>query len=411
MRNGTMLAMGASVAAVAALVAGTAESEKLDSLNAALRDGGAIGLLSTAVAQGWTAPQIPSKWYVEARLRDEGKIKAANAARDFGLALAVRLETVAQRFQDLPPDGELCDLAHRLLDLADWCASTDGVGNLLLGQRCMDIAAVGLGRVTANTGFPLGECGRLASRMSPPPEWAEMELRRRCRVLDAEAGTNLFAVCRAPDDMRRVWMAGIRLKKREDILRLKAEVTTDSDRLFVERLLQKDDIVPEPVLLAAADFFEDDPPLFDPGVTPETCRTRWDMRNHRLLLNDLRPQSIQKALALLRFREEVGHFPERPQLTQEETRAIIEAARRGGREIMNPENDPYSDPQREAFSRAWRASPNRQKKDNNLYSPAFQAYWEITSGTFYDNDTFNVKGMENSKRLQEELEQRTKTPQ
>ena len=396
----TMLAMSTSMAIVSAFTVGAIETEQLKSLGTALQDGGVTGLL--AITKDVPIPKIPSKWHIETHIKDEEKIKEANAARDFGLALVVQLETVAQQFQEMPPDKGLCDWAYRLLDLADWCASADGIGNLIIAQRCLDIAGVGLGRVTANLDFPLDECKRLASRMSLPPDWLKEEMKRRCRILDTEAGTNLFASCKTQEDMQRVWLAGLRLSKREMLLQAKAEGMDLPDSIF-----RKDDILPESVLRAAESFFENEAPLFDPNTTPYTWRTCWDMRNHRYLLGDFWIlQSIQKARALLRFREEVGYFPERPQLTQDETKEIIEEAKRRGRTITKPEDDLYSDPQRKAFSHAWQTRPNKKKEDQNPYSTAFQAYKEITSGTFYDRDTASIREIERRKKPQQETEQK-----
>ena len=398
-----MLVLGIGMATVSAFAAEATNAERLKCLGIALQDGGVTGVLSVASARGWLAPEMPSKWHVETRMKNEDDIRAANAARDFGHALAQHLEPVAQQFQELPPDGDLCARAHLLCDLADWCAGADGAGNLLLAQRCLDIAAVGLGRVTANLDFPLDECKRLASRMSPTPEWAGVK--KRCRVLDVEAGTNLFATCRTQEDMARVWEAGVRLWGRETLLQAKAR-----GEFIPPRHLLEDKSVPKPLLQAAEGLFE--MPEQVGHETPITCRTYWNLRNHSLFTVELEPHSVRKALELLKFREAVGYFPEKLRRTPEEIKKrdeeIIKLSKWGikmtkwGIKMTKAEDDPSYDPLREAFRRTWRADPDRDREDYNGYSPAYWAYKEITSGTFYDRDTANIRDVEAAKRWKEE---------
>ena len=104
--------IGIGMMAVSVFAVETATAERLEHLGAALQDGGVTGMLSAASTRGWSVPQMPSKWHIETRMKNEDDIRAANAARDFGLALAEHLEPVAQQFQELPPNGELCARAH-----------------------------------------------------------------------------------------------------------------------------------------------------------------------------------------------------------------------------------------------------------------------------------------------------------
>jgi hypothetical protein len=402
MKTATLFSLYFGFAVSAALAAEISGPERLEIFRAALQSGGATGMLAIAQSRGWPAPWMPSKWHAVNRMADKEKIEAVNAARDFGLALAEGLESEAERFQKLPSGGELCALSHRLCDLSDWCAGADGLGNLLLAQRCLDIAAVGLGRVTANLGFPLEECKRLASRMSPPPAW--MSIAMRCRVLDAEAGTNLFAACRTQEDMRRVWTAGVRLWWRPALLKVKGLGTEVPDSALFE-----DDVRPKPMLQKAASFFEEQEP-YDDG-TPVTCRTRWDRRSQERVLAGLELQSIEKASCLLRFREEIGYFPEKFVRSKEERLLLekdIEEAEKWGGKITPMEESPSFDPLKESFRRAWMASAKRNLKDYkdyNAYSTAARAYKEITAGKFYDSDTANIRRVEERMKLRRELRQ------
>ncbi|MCL2104034.1 MAG: hypothetical protein FWH21_03115 [Kiritimatiellaeota bacterium] len=408
MKRRIILCIGMTIVTVVAFATETTELKRVENLNVALQDGGIAGLL--AVARDIPVPRIPSKWHIEARMKGEEKIRVATAARDFGFALVERLEEVAKHFQELPPTEELCAETHKLLDLMEWCAVADGIGNLLLAQRCRDIAAIGLGRVTANLDFPLDECKRLASRMSSPPDWASVA--KRCRVLDTEAGVNLFVGCKDSEDMASVMRAGSRLRYpqwKDLALQMKKEGKDVPDEIFRE-----DDIRPKSILQATGDFFEMQ--VGWDSETPFTCRTRWDRRNHDYYLVDTGSQLAQKALGLLRFREEVGYFPEKYQRTSEEIAKrdaeIIEAAK-WGRKVNRFEDDPNYDPLAEAFRLAWRNRPNIDKKntkDYNSYVPAYQAYTEIASGTFYDRDTANIQDIEQRKRRQREREQNPVIP-
>ena len=156
-----------------------AYADRIAVLNRALQDGGVTGLLAVVSDHRWDAPWIPSKWHVENRIKDGERVKVADAGRDFGFRLAKHLESVAEQFQSLPPGEELCSLSLRMCDLSDWCASTDGRENLFLARRCLDLAAVGLGRVTASLDFPLEKCQILAARMSPQPDWMSEAKRAR----------------------------------------------------------------------------------------------------------------------------------------------------------------------------------------------------------------------------------------
>ena len=126
------------------------EIQRVRSLSKTLESGGVYGLCSYIQEHQAPAPYMPSQWRVEHRPGSVEQQMIDLASREFGQQLAVQLATIAPEVQCLPPGDELCRRANMLCDLSDWCASTPGYGNLFLAQRCLDLAAVGMARLTAS---------------------------------------------------------------------------------------------------------------------------------------------------------------------------------------------------------------------------------------------------------------------
>ena len=348
----------------------TAEMDRIHSLEAALRQGGFSGLLSVARQHQWQAPRMPSKWSVEHRPGSDEQAKVAPAAREFGRRLAIQLDAAAPVVQELAPGEELNRQANLLCDLSDWCATTPGYGNLFLAQRCLDLAAVGLARLTASLDFPLAGCEKLAARMTP----AWMGVEARALTLNDEAGTNLFAVGGTQAEMEKTWGSGGFLTREKQSGRTRPEGQAPG-RGFIET----------PALKANLDFFERD----EPGEGPLTLVHSWDARRYERIVNGLELQNVSKALALLKFRSVVGHFPEKPELTeaqlQQREKDIAEYAKKGIKIVKF--EDAYSSPSEAAFAQAWDQRPDKNPQNHTLYASAWQAYNEVKSGQFLDEDT------------------------
>ena len=347
----------------------TAEMDRIHSLDAALRQGGFSGLLSVARQHQWQAPRMPSKWSVEHRPGSDEQAKVAPAAREFGRRLAIQLDAAAPVVQELAPGEELNRQANLLCDLSDWCATTPGYGNLFLAQRCLDLAAVGLARLTASLEFPLAGCEKLAARMTP----AWMGVEARARTLNDDAGTNLFAVGGTQAEMEKTWGSGgfLMREKRSGIHRPQGQ---EPGRGFAET----------PTLKANLDFFERD----EPSAEPLTLVHSWDSKRYERIVNGLELQNVNKALALLRFRSVVGRFPENPEFSEEQLRrheqAVAEAAKHGIRVSRMDEGQPSG---KAAFEQAWDQRPNKDAQSHTLYASAWQAYIEVKTGQFLDQDT------------------------
>ncbi len=345
------------------------EMDRIHGLDAALQKGGLSELLSVARQHQWQAPRMPSKWSVEHRPGSDEQRKVDLAGREFGRKLAVQLDAVAPVLQDLAPGDELNRQANLLCDLSDWCASTPGYGNLFLAQRCLDLAAVGLARLVASLDFPLAECEKLAARMSP----AWMSVEARARTLNDEAGTNLFAVGGTQAEMEKTWSSGgfLMREKRSGISRPQGQ---EPGRGFIET----------PTLKANLAFFERD----EPSAESLTLVHSWDAKRYERIVNGLELQNVNKALALLKFRSVIGRFPEKISYTEDQLRAREEMRalhEKLGVEANISNNDHVSG--KAAFLYAWDQRKNKDPKDHNLDARAWQAYNEVKTGQFLDQDT------------------------
>lgn len=346
------------------------ELQRIHDLDVALQQGGVSGLFTTVQQHPWPAPRMPSKWSVENRPNPTDKRKVDLSGREFGRKLAVQMEAVAPSLQEMSPGFDLNRQAHLLCDLSDWCASTSGYGNLFLAQRCLDLAAVGLARLTASMDFPLTECERLAARMTP----AWMDVATRARTLNDEAGTNIFAVGGTQAEMEKTWGSGgfLMREKRAGIARPQGK---EPGRGFVETA----------ALEANLAFFEDDA---EPRAVPLTLVRSWNSKRYERIVNGLELQNVNKALALLKFRSVVGRFPEKPQFTTEQLQRqeeeITAYAKMGIKASRMYEGMPSG---KAAFGQAWDDRKDKNPQDHNLDAPAWQAYNEVKTSHFLDQDT------------------------
>ena len=338
-------------------------------LDTALQQGGLAGLVATVQLHHRQAPRVPSKWSVEHRDATPDQREIDLAGREFGWKLALQLDAVAPSLQELPPGDELSRQAHLLCDLSDWCASTDGYGNLFLAQRCLDLAAVGLARLAASLDFPLAECEKLAMRMSP----AWMSVEARALTLNDEAGTNLFKVGGTQAEMDATWGSGgfLMREKRSGIIRPEGQGPGQG-------------VIETPALKANLDFFEDDE---NPCTEPLTLIRSWNSKRYERIVNGLELQNVSKALALLKYRAIVGRFPEKPEFTEDQLRkheqAVAEAAKYGLKVSRMDEGRPSG---KVAFEQAWDQRPAGVSESHALYATAWLAYDEIKTGQFLDQD-------------------------
>lgn len=337
----------------------------IENLRSVLRDGGSIALLGAAKAGRVPAPRIPSQWHVVNRVRLGDARDAAITAREFGLELATHLQRVAAEVQSVPTDAALAATGHHLCDLMEWCAGTKGYGNLLLAQRSLDIAAVALARLTATLEYPFDECRRLAARMEEVP-WMGGEARRR--TLNDDAGTELFPI---GTPLERTWGSGGFLMRERRANRQRPEGVAPGRGFFETE-----------AILANLDFFER-----DPEPTAVTLLSTWNVRRYERIVNGLELQNVEKALALLRFRDVIGAFPEKVSFSEEYLRKRdMERAQYAKMGIRVGSMYDGMVPGAAAFMRAWNQRQNKVAQEDNLDARAWQAYSEVKGGMFLDQD-------------------------
>ncbi len=380
MKN-TLITLCLMIAAVA-YAAGTPgdELKRIQALSAAMSDGGIVGLLATARSNVLVCPRIPSNWHIQTRCPSNEWRKVLDEARDFGLALAVTLDGEAPDFQSLPVGEELERRATRLCNLSEWCAATTGYGNVFLAQRSLDLAAVGLARLTADLDYPFDACEKLAARMQP--EW--MSVSGRAAVFNDEAGAQLFSGKEPPEEFEKMLGTGKHMLKLSQGWKVPFGWRTAAPSRYVNKTLFEKNL----------DFFafvEDD------RTVPYTVVALWNYPRYYQIAIGLELQTIRKALPLVEFRKVVGAFPEVPEepvLTEEQKESIKREAERNrqlGVKTSRRDQSPYYNPIQEAFRQAWQRQPNLPIERYNEYGNAFQAYDEVKRGCFLDQDTINAK--------------------
>ena len=307
----------------------------------------------------WLAPAIWSKWYVD-NVGDNDVHANLVRNRIFGRAFAVRIDDWAADMLDATSKQSATDSAT-LLDVADWLASVEGYGNLLLASRCRDIAAVGIGKLVVDLSAPLESVSSLVKRLDAP--WTGPVV--RADVLNTEAGTNLFnvsgiPVAEAEKRLQEIWRNGqlLRLKYSNPAAKAAFQGQTNAGFEVLSSMVQQKRFQPDEavIFLQKLPFFADDP--YSSILRPVTLLNMWDAKRHEKLVVGFDLQNEAKLKALLAFRSVVGVFP----ASQDE------------------------------FKSAWvshiTGSDHRINKEKyHIFASAWQAYKEIKSGEFVDDDT------------------------
>jgi hypothetical protein len=360
------------------------DNATFEKLSDEVQRNGVEGLMKVVKDKGLSAPRIPSRWFVEECIQDNDEKARAKAAREFGQIIINELEKLAQEQQTLPAGELLFKRTFMLCNAGDWCAETVGYGNIFLARRFLDLAAVGLARLTVATNYPLSNCEMLATRMTPP--WLGMDY--RLQLLNQEVGTNLFVNSKITNqELDWQWSVGW-------------SMWTMKGKTDPGRWLE----APNPTFVNLEAFTNN--LLFftfteNPG-SPVTLRRSWDCRQHRLIASGLALPSISKALSVLNFRSVVAGFPSKLVRSAEETKKrdaeIIEAAK-WGIKITKAEDDPSYDPLDWAFRREWLKRPHRNVSEDNQYVIALQAYREVNGGVFYDLDTAEIVNINQQREM------------
>lgn len=311
----------------------------------------------------WKSPHIYSHWYVENFTTEEDR-PILNDARDFGRTLLERIvDWKTLMMVDVPFDQLRQDI-ERFATLAEWLWATRGYGNLFLAERCYDIATVGIGRLIVNLDYPLENALTLLNRVNLI--WNPPSIRQQ--ILNQEAGIDLF-VSFSPDEreiqsaLEETWSTGILWKDTQAIPDLKAAlegtpVPQEVEQIYLGPWIRQKFDRASPAVKAHPRFFTDD-------VFPDVVTTlsMWDKKWHEKLIIGFNAPNILGLQALTMFRKTVGYFPTTPEY-----------------------NDHfYNSPEEAAFAHVWEHYATKETR--NLDATAWQAYKEITTGRFLDQDT------------------------
>jgi hypothetical protein len=286
--------------------------------------------------------------------------------------------------QQLPGDEALYVATVRLVCLSEWCGAVEGYGNVFLARRCLDLASVGVARLTANLDFPMERIDRLLGRLQP----AWMSPEANLRILNWEAGVPIFTT---PDreEMERVWGAGNTAKHHKANPKLREDMVNSG--------IIKNTWSPPKISWAAEEnlaFFND---TESSQIGMPILFNVWDKKLHGAFVNGFGLQNVSMAVALAEFRKRIGAFPEKPAFTEEELRDRARGAAvatKAGLKVTNME-DTYRSPMAAAFGQAWLRYlatetdniGNVPRQRYALNAPAYQAYSEVMQGEFLDLDS------------------------
>jgi hypothetical protein len=326
-----------------------------------LKTKGWDGFTILAKRQNLPTPQIPSRWHVEHVSTGEVQ-RVEIASRELGKQLVDQLSDLPTKLNGPLTQKELHEHTIRLLDLSEWCASTEGYGNLLLAQRGLDLACIPLMRLVADLTFPADRYAPLMKRLQP--QWMSAEVRRR--VLNQEAGAELFPInAKQEEELGLVWGSGVilRLERGDPSLRERRK----TDPMFANVQVQE-----RPEIVANLDFFADD--QFS-RFSHTTLKGRWDAKFHEGIVVGLDLRLENQVRALAEFRAVVGSFP-----TEDNPHSPF----RGGKG---------------AFMEAWRPTVKKlpgmtdEQWNNRLnqFVTAWQAYESVQRGEILDTDSWVEK--------------------
>jgi len=363
--------------------AGTRDSE-LSKLSAELGSSSLHGFNQAVVANGWKPPFIPSQWYVCREALPEAKIQGEQA-RAFGKDLARCLDAWATHLAYESNTVHNLEMTTDLLDLADWVASVSGYGNFQLASRSQDIASVGICRMITDLDSPLVTVSNLFVRLDA--SWRSPKA--RATILNLEARTQLFPLDATDKALKAVWENGEKL-----VLKHRSPATAAAFDAKVKP-------VETPDVMTHLDFFKDAPV----ASIGKTLLSRWDAKFHHRLVMEGASRNKKRLQDILTFRQKVGCFPERPQFNrtpeqEAKDKMINDLLIKNGAKIT-PFEKMYSSPGEAAFVLAWK---RYETKDTPYVGhSAWNAYKDITSCAFYDEDTQQLRFESEVKVLSDKL--------
>jgi hypothetical protein len=254
-----------------------------------LNSDGFIGMLKAAEAENLVLPMIPSAWHMEHIMKPEARAQAG-LWRALGARIVAEIEKETRFLLEAATVQATESRVTGLLDLAQWCTQSEGYGNVMLGRRCLDLASVGVAKLLVNPDFPQERCDRIMARLSNP----RLDQESGRRILNQEAGAEVFPPGLPAEEMQRVWGNG------RILWRVKMNPSRNLERTYP--------IPPEtPLIMRNLAFFAD--PDW-PASVARTAQSTWDVKWHGRIVKGLKTQNLERIEALARFRKAVGKFPD-----------------------------------------------------------------------------------------------------
>ena len=325
---------------------GIAHGQQIDielvrTLTSYLESKGLVAFMQAAGDNHWKAPAIPSRWHVE-NVAPKSIIAIEEEARTFGKAVEARASAFVPQLLSAGEPNDIFQKSEALLRLSEWLSTSESYGNLILGARCKDIASIGLARLVADLGVPMERTANLLTALSPPSPSI------RARVLNQEAGAQLFSPSSTQAELEAVWRTGVLLLLEKSNPKIKEAVLSGSGTMLIDT----------PIMRSHLAFFAD-----DQRPNPPTTAKLWNSKTHERMVLGLDVPNARKLLALARFREAVKAFPIKPTYA----------------------NHQFSSDGEAAFDEAWQ--PHATRETHALFALAWRTYDLIQKGKFVDEDS------------------------
>jgi len=320
---------------------------------------------ATCIEKSWHSPYIDSQWYVNRITNMEARIQA-QTARDIGYRIAIKLDGTAPSINQPAPWSVYERNAYMLLTLGNWLSKSDGYGNIVLANRCYDMAYISLAKMIFDTSCPTSTIACLLSIY-------DMSWYNPCRIaaiLAKESGMPSFGSVATKRNIDSDAMYGA----------LEEELSAAMKAAVSNPVGQVSEIVLHNGKRVTIDRQQLDDVFL--GATVETVRDGWHSTHLRLLLCNAPAKNNdrkERLLSFLRFRTVVGSFPTHP------TNKVNYITGVGDNIVDEQVLIIYS------FEEAWRAHCTNNLKDCEDSLPSVSTvssmYYFYLKGRFMDKDS------------------------
>jgi hypothetical protein len=189
----------------------------------------------------------------------------------------------------------MCNLA---MDISEWVGQAEGYGNILIGRKARDIAAVGAGYLAVEKRYPITSVKALLRRI----ESGFVQPRTVARVLNKEARLNLFNPdARSWDEITETFHS---LLLGMDIQRSKAN-RANVEKILGGNMTAKLKKVVEGKEEVLREFLENEP--IELNFQP-TISDMWEKKRHGNLIGEDAKDKCELIQGLIKYREKGGKF-------------------------------------------------------------------------------------------------------